>query len=516
LQNIWELKGISPLDPLDPAVSQKNGEQGALSSTQNTKTPLQAELDLERGESMVDSSSPHPEVRNDEITPIDTENEETNSGKKAAPPPPRRIHRWTIAHSFLAVSGGLVFDTTDLPYNEKFLPGFRNRVVLTKEAILKVAEREPALIPDIPEASINDKSKASALAKTIVCVQATWFIIQSIVRLRQHLSISLLELNTFAHSLCTLLIYALWWNKPLDVEEPLLIQGEKMRRICAELCSKSQFDGRTDNMWLYLASRDFEAIRILGPRKFKCENYEDKPTQNPREAIRFVPNEEFQNVGITVASRPRVFSTSYTDSQFDFYFLNDLRRWNLAGSQVHNHSNINAKDNILRDRIRNFPTITFDFAIFVDILFENDLDTSLLTKYNRDGYIFLFAFTCAGMTYGAMHLVAWSYPFTGNIQEKLWRISGLAIAASGPSLLILALLLRAIWRLEDIVNSSVTFSRGIGIFTSCLSVVAIICFVLFYICARVFLVVECFISFAYLPDDVFQQPSWSYYIPHIS
>ena len=33
----------------------------------------------------------------------------------------------------------------------------------------------------------------------------------------------MLELNTFAHALCTLVTYLAWWEKPLDVEEPELI-----------------------------------------------------------------------------------------------------------------------------------------------------------------------------------------------------------------------------------------------------------------------------------------------------
>jgi len=75
------------------------------------------------------------------------------------------------------------------------------------------------LLPGISETQIRDKSKASGLAKTLVCIQAAWFCMQCIVRLTQGLTISLLELNTFAHALCAFIVYILWWNKPLDIEE---------------------------------------------------------------------------------------------------------------------------------------------------------------------------------------------------------------------------------------------------------------------------------------------------------
>lgn len=70
---------------------------------------------------------------------------------------------------------------------------------------------------------ITDKSKANNMAKIIVCLQVVWFCSQCIVRLALCLPICLLELNTFAHALCALFIYGLWWNKPFDVEQPTYI-----------------------------------------------------------------------------------------------------------------------------------------------------------------------------------------------------------------------------------------------------------------------------------------------------
>lgn len=40
--------------------------------------------------------------------------------------------------------------------------------------------------------------------------------------------------------------------------------------------------------------------------------------------------------------------------------------------------------------------------------------------------------------------------------------------------------------------------------------------VLFYCIARVFLVVECFITLEHLPASVYNVPLWSNYLPHIS
>jgi len=75
---------------------------------------------------------------------------------------------------------------------------------------------------------------------------ATWFCIQCLTRFFQHLAISLLELNTFGHAVCTLFIYALWWNKPLDIEEPEMISipsdKPEVFELLAAMCLNSKIE----------------------------------------------------------------------------------------------------------------------------------------------------------------------------------------------------------------------------------------------------------------------------------
>ena len=83
---------------------------------------------------------------------------------------------------------------------------------------------------------IDGKQKVDRLAKTLVVVQALWFCCHFVARICQSLPVSLLELNTFAHSLCDWFIYILWWHKPGDVGEPFVIHTKKsdaLRDLCA-------------------------------------------------------------------------------------------------------------------------------------------------------------------------------------------------------------------------------------------------------------------------------------------
>jgi hypothetical protein len=84
---------------------------------------------------------------------------------------------------------------------------------------------------------LEDKSKASSLAKGLVCLQALWFSVQCLARVAQGFPVTLLELNKFAHSTCALVVYILWWDKPLDVEQPtcLPIHGANAIRKWSEI-----------------------------------------------------------------------------------------------------------------------------------------------------------------------------------------------------------------------------------------------------------------------------------------
>lgn len=82
-------------------------------------------------------------------------------------------------------------------------------------------------------------------------MKASWFCIQCLARFGQRLGISLLELNTFAHAICTMAIYLAWWSKPLDVEEPVQIRAdsELEYQTIATMCCHSELDGKRCGKW---------------------------------------------------------------------------------------------------------------------------------------------------------------------------------------------------------------------------------------------------------------------------
>jgi hypothetical protein len=127
--------------------------------------------------------------------------------------------------------GGFAIDTNDLE-EDVYIPG-SPRLHLGPAGVLEAARL--SLIPDISLGYIKDKSKADSLAKALVVTQAGWLILQCIERTANKLPLTALELNTLAHAVCALFTYALWWNKPLDIEDPTKVVGESIRTLAAAL-----------------------------------------------------------------------------------------------------------------------------------------------------------------------------------------------------------------------------------------------------------------------------------------
>jgi hypothetical protein len=448
---------------------------------------------------------------------------------------PRKFE-WTHVHSFMAVMGGFVVDTTELDEDEQYLPGSRTRITLAPNGVHGLAKYAPETLPDVSIEDIRDKSKADTLAKFIVCVQAIWFCIQIVVRMAQHLPISLLELNTFAHALCALLIYCLWWDKPLDIEQPFIIRQEKAHDVCALFCYCSEFEPAMDSQRVefVLRERNTNLSPAINPtlrreklREWRSEIQEADGDSGWLGVGGHVP-------GTAPGTRARTKSDLYmSDKNFSRWLARtrkftqrDRNRWNMAylTSQRCNLAKYTAPyvvglpswvhqkeisfESGARDRMRNLP---------VDFPYDEAMQLFPDRSKLHDALGFLFAFTVAGLMYGGLHLLAWNAPFTNRIQELLWKISGLAVISSGLSLFSLIVLAYGEEKLRKRAKrrSSASFTKRLHWVMLKFLQVLVISFALFYLCARVYLVVECFISFAYLPDGVFQDAKWSAYFPHI-
>lgn len=126
---------------------------------------------------------------------------------------------------------------------------------------------------------IQDKGKASVIAKVIIAGQVNWLVLQLIARIINGLPIALIELHVLIHILVAAMVYGFWWNKPMDVYEPIILdipcsgtQGNSKSRIAIwsnrpdNLRSKEPFRRFFENIWL---------LPLLAPVLDTCADSQD-------------------------------------------------------------------------------------------------------------------------------------------------------------------------------------------------------------------------------------------------
>lgn len=99
-----------------------------------------------------------------------------------------------MTQAFYALMGGYqihVLAEKNL-FHEDYTP-----IALGRHALQDFAETYPHALKITPDSEIRDKSKANSLAKLLVCLQASWFMLQCITRVAMSLSITLLEVCTY-------------------------------------------------------------------------------------------------------------------------------------------------------------------------------------------------------------------------------------------------------------------------------------------------------------------------------
>ena len=94
------------------------------------------------------------------------------------------------------------------------------------------------------EAEIRDRGKSDWLAKSLVLLQTSWFIMQCIARAIGHLPVTHLEIVTLAYAAMNFVIYIFWWNKPLNVNRPV-----RVFRKSEAGETHPQVPGRTSETW---------------------------------------------------------------------------------------------------------------------------------------------------------------------------------------------------------------------------------------------------------------------------
>jgi hypothetical protein len=110
--------------------------------------------------------------------------------------------------------GGFAIDVQDI-HNSL------DSVTITRQGVKYMARL--GYLCKVKTCDIEDKSKANKFAKGLFCVQVAWVISQAIERRATGFTITLLEIHTIVHAVSALLMDALWFRRPLEINAPTIL-----------------------------------------------------------------------------------------------------------------------------------------------------------------------------------------------------------------------------------------------------------------------------------------------------
>jgi hypothetical protein len=466
-----------------------------------------------------------------------------------------------MIHSFWVIMGGIAMDPSG---SDPFIP-LSQRATLTANGILFLLEHEPQLLPDISEEEVKDKSKGSPLTKSVACIQASWFCLSCIARISQILPLSLLELNTFAHALCTVIVYVLWWRKPLDIEQPLLVHEDRMRPLLAYMWMAStitfgqypEFEAIIDDR---ASGRAAATLSEVSNAPLTSSASNRPPVHNPSTGspstttpptvtvttTQGLPGTSFRVNGKSARWKVEVristggeFAKEYKSVYYKPAVINqtpvDVRRWKLAREAID-------KYNLKK------PTTDLDLVTIGSIP-----ELMTITDPAEKEELVLWAylgFSLVAACYGGLHALAWNAKFPTHLELKLWRASALIIASPAVLYVVLIILgalfeyryykltsnpnLKPVPKEKSPLNAPATnpqsspenpprskiclkilrvIASDLGYFAFSLGLGTL---VILYLPARGYLVYESFRTVFFLPPEAYRATRWTQYFPHIT
>ncbi|TFK60859.1 hypothetical protein BDN72DRAFT_904620 [Pluteus cervinus] len=376
--------------------------------------------------------------------------------------------KWTSTHGHFAQMGG--FGRKD---NENVL---HPPVLL---GMLKFHQLDLSQLRKITRKEIQDHSKGDILSKALVTVQTTWFVVECITRLLQKLPLTKLEVITLAFAVLNTLTYGFWWNKPLDVLCPIYLNIPGTNQPHAASSNTAPPENTTDEI-----QDATEASPLV----------DELPNTKPLDARMVVDGvgDVFSGIGGT------------------FDAIRDWLREVKMASEGEGWWN-----SLWRYLV--FEPVGAVFGrlqkLFEDEGYGADA-THVPTFYameipDHKWSLVLYLSCFIGTIFGGIHFLSWNSHFPSHVESLLWRISSIILVAE-------PLLVALVRTFVDSLNSADGMAGRILDFLS-------IFFVVFpsmlgpiaYISARICLLVLAFVTLKNVSPDVFQNISWTSYIPHL-
>ena len=188
-------------------------------------------------------------------------------------------------------------------------------------------------------------------------------------------------------------------------------------------------------------------------------------------------------------------------------------RWALASEAMTLHPAIASR--LIRRETNDGDTKLTWLEPTIEELVDDSIGNWATKNLLRDmsGFVMGMVVWSASMAYGCVHAAAWNSFFPSEAEALLWRASSMCITGSGLTWTLINMSARtfegikAYWKEVDSLHAHWTGLVGLGS-------LATLCG-LAYLLARIYLVVESFISLRKLPASAFETSQWTQLVPHL-
>ncbi|PLB49778.1 hypothetical protein P170DRAFT_426646 [Aspergillus steynii IBT 23096] len=315
-----------------------------------------------------------------------------------------RHHQWDLDRALFGVMGGYAMETRYHTHDgeEHIL-----RRLVTADGISILAR-----IGELPAITLNDieeRSKADIFAKSIVVGQIIWFALQVFGRLGRNLPVTPLETHTAIHVGCTILVYIIWFHKPYNLTQSIVVKGPQAQNIGALFSFhdisrdvyRQQWHRYEDERIEYWKTRVIQASR--GDTNFSS------PPQAPvsmglRQALQHYKLEPNLDAPDKLRQDIEILHALAENATQGLHYIESR-----GCSALDHPSSGNLK--LLRDSAENFAIRSVWGGWSSDIGHEPSLAKGIHVLFN--------------VLYGGSHLAAWSSFFPSTVESWLWRCSAL-------------------------------------------------------------------------------------------
>lgn len=390
-----------------------------------------------------------------------------------------------------AVMGGFAITT---PYIDKDGDERTIRRLVASEGITILAKT--GYLPTIQASDVDERSKADLFAKLLVLIQILWFALQVVARLIQGITVTPLETHTAIHVGCTILLYAIWFNKPYNLTQSIEIMGPDVE------CIGALFNFYSISHALYL--KNCEHYRVQ-----RMEYWKQRVIMASRGESGYAPPPCVPELRCLPALLEQYSADDIEHLKFDKSADEDVQiLHSIASNACHGlrilesrgcdafrsvHENRQPLD-VIRESAGNFNFKSIWGSWSSDLGHDPSLDKVLHVLFN--------------VMYGGCHLAAWHYEFPTPIERWLWRISALCLVTSpiwGA--------LWVLWWMGVRSNRKVFFifrNGDLDIFAAPLFFTVIVAYTL----ARAYFLVVSLAGLRLLPKDAYDTISWTAVFPH--